>query len=131
MNWKNFLFATGVGFFVYFMLGWLFYGKLFPDIHPHSENTNMMFIALGCLFYSATLAYIFCRWSNIATWMTGAQAGALIGLLSTVSSTFFMFSAMPMSVHNFIMEIVIMTVSSAVMGAAMGWTIGWSKSQSA
>ena len=53
MNKKSFLLSTLTGTITYFLLGWLFYGILFPDLYPPSEQcqTSLVFIFLGGLFY--------------------------------------------------------------------------------
>lgn len=124
MNVKNFLAASLAGFIVYYLLGYVFYGVLFPNIHPSSEQTNMLLIALGCLFYAVLIAYIWCQWAGFKDWMSGLKAGAIIGLIGSISSTCFMFSNMEMNTMSFIQEILIMTVSSAAIGAVVAMVNG-------
>ena len=62
---KNLLFSGMAGTIVYFLLGWLFYGILFPDLVNEGESTSLLYIFLGCLFYSFIYAVIFTRWANI------------------------------------------------------------------
>lgn len=124
MNLKNFTVASIVGFIVYYILGAIFYGFLFPNIHPSGEYTNMFLIALGCLFYSILIAFIWCQWAGFKDWMSGLKAGSMVGLIGSASSTCFMFSSMEMNVNNFIAEILIMTISTAVIGAVIAFVNG-------
>lgn len=124
MNVKNFLICSIVGFIVYYFLGGLFYGMLFPDIHPKSENTNMMFILLGCLFYAVMIAYIWCQWVGLKEWMSGLKAGAILGFIGSLSGAFFMFSNRELNTTHFIEDVFAMTVSAAIMGAVMAFING-------
>ena len=44
---KNLLFSGIAGTIVYFLLGWLFYGILFPDLVNEGESTSLLYIFLG------------------------------------------------------------------------------------
>ena len=90
MNVTKFLLGTLVGGIVYFLLGWLFYGIIFPNIYPPSETERMLFMVLGSLSFGALIAYIFNKWAGISTWMTGAKTGAVIGFFVALWMNFFM-----------------------------------------
>ena len=87
---KNLLFSGIAGTIVYFLLGWLFYGILFPDLVNEGESTSLLYIFLGCLFYAFIYAVIFTRWANITNFKTGFNAGLVLGLLYALSWHFFM-----------------------------------------
>lgn len=120
MNVKNFAIGSVVASIVYFMLGWVFYGKLFKDLYPASENHNLLFVYLGCLCFSMLLAYIFVRWSGISTLASGAVAGGVIGLLYGASMNFFMYSDMPADYTKIFTDIVINAVMAAITGGVLG-----------
>jgi hypothetical protein len=124
MNLKNFLGSSFAGFIVYYLLGWVFYAQLFPDLHPSDETTNMMFIGLGCLFAALMLGYIFTMVANITNWMTGLQVGAVIGAISGISMLFFMYAHMPMDSTKFIKEFITSVVMSGLTGAAIAFVNG-------
>ncbi|MBT5788098.1 MAG: hypothetical protein HOI14_03395 [Flavobacteriaceae bacterium] len=88
MNIKSILLSTITGTIVYFALGWLFYGILFTDLYP--ESNSMLFIVLGSLFYVFVFALIYGRWASISTFKSGAVAGLVIGLLYSLSMSFYM-----------------------------------------
>ena len=87
---KNLLFSGIAGTNVYFLLGWLVYGILFPDLVCEGESTSLLYIFLGCLFYAFIYAVIFTRWANITNFKTGFNAGLILGLLYALSWHFFM-----------------------------------------
>lgn len=123
MNTKSFLLSGIVGAIVYFLLGWLFYGVLFTELHGDSEPCMWM-IALGCLFMALLIALIYNRWANISTFSTGLKAGFVIGLLYSLSMNFFMYSSKCINTDFFI-TIAIETISLAIVGGAIGAASGF------
>ena len=124
MNTKSFLLSGIVGAIVYFLLGWLFYGVLFTELHEHDPEPCMWMIALGCLFMALLIALIFNRWANISTFSTGLKAGFVIGLLYSLSMCFFWFSSKCISTDFFI-TVAIETISLAIVGGAIGAASGF------
>jgi uncharacterized membrane protein len=124
MNLKNFLGSSFAGFVVYYLLGWVFYVQIFPDLHPSDESTNMMFIALGCFFAALMLGYIYTMVGNITNWMTGLQVGAVIGAISSLSWLFFFYAHMPMDSMKFIKEFITSAVMSGLTGAVIAFVNG-------
>ena len=122
MNTKSFLLSGIVGAIVYFLLGWLFYGVLFTELHGDSEPCMWM-IALGCLFMALLIALIFNRWANISTFSTGFKAGFVIGLLYSLSMNFFMYASKEIDTDFFII-MAIETISVAILGGAIGAASG-------
>ena len=115
------------GTFVCFLLGWLFYGILFPDVYPQNDEECMLFIFLGCLFYAFTFALIFNRWAQISTFSSGIKAGFLLGLLWSLSMSFFMYASKESIDSNFLILIAIDAVSAAIMGGIIALVIGKTK----
>ncbi|MDG1315123.1 MAG: hypothetical protein P8P29_06340 [Flavobacteriaceae bacterium] len=128
MNTKSFILSGIVGTLVSFLLGFLFYGLLFTDIHPDDAEQCMVFISLGCLFYAFTFALIYNRWANISTFKTGAEAGFLIGLLWSLSMNFFIYSSGSSLDSNFLLLVAIDAVSATIMGGLIALVIGKVKS---
>lgn len=125
MNVTKFLIGTLVGGIVYFLLGWIFYGMIFTDIYPPSENENMLFMALGSLSYGALIAYIFNKWAGISTWMTGAKAGAVIGFFVALWMNFFMYSGKAtVNYKAFVLDVVGGIVIGALVGVAVALVSG-------
>ncbi|WP_300568792.1 hypothetical protein [Flavobacterium sp.] len=124
MNLKNFFIAGIVGGIVDFLLGWVFYGMLFKEIYPQTENTNLTFIFLGCMTSGFFISYIFTKWAGITNAVTGLMAGAIIGFFSSLSMNFFMYSGMPLNTQNMITDIAISTLISGCMGAVIAIVSG-------
>ena len=122
MKISNFIAGSIAGAIVYFLLGWLFYGILFTDLYP--PGGSMLFIFLGCLSFAALLAYVFTKWANISTWMTGAKGGAAIGLFYALSMNFFMYASQEPNYQNIAIDVVITIISGAITGAAIGIVLG-------
>lgn len=127
MNTKSFILSGIAGTVVSILLGFLFYGLLFTDLHPGDSEPYMVFIILGCLFYAFAFALIYNRWANISTFNLGAKAGFLIGLLWTLSMNFFMYSSDSSFDSNFLLLVAIDAVSAAIMGGVIGLVIGKTK----
>jgi hypothetical protein len=124
MNVKNFLVSGVVGGIVNFLLGWVFYGMLFKDIYPEGENMNMLFTFLGCMTSGLFIAYIFTKWAGITNPITVIKAGAVIGLFTSLSMNFFMYSSMTVNYQNMALDVIITIVISAFMGAAIAFVNG-------
>lgn len=126
MNTKPFLLSGIAGAIVYFLLGWLFYGYLFPDLHSNDADPCMYHIAIGCLFYALLFSYVFNRWAQISTFKSGLRAGFVMGLLLVISMSFFMYSTKEIDTNFFIL-IVLDAVSAAFMGGTIGYVNGLSQ----
>ena len=124
MNVKNFLVSGIVGGIIDFLLGWILYGMLFKDLYPQSENTNLLFIFLGCMTYGLFLAYIFTKWAGITNPMTGLKAGAIIGFFTSLSMNFFMYSGMAVNYQNMTIDVLISIVLGACVGASIAFVNG-------
>lgn len=124
MNVKNFLIGSLVASVVYFMLGWVFYGMLFKDLYPASENHNLLFVYLGCLSFSLLLGYIFVRWSGITTLASGAVAGGVVGLLYGLSMNFFMYSNLPADYTKIFTDVIVNGLMGAITGGVLGLLLG-------
>ena len=127
MNTKSFILSGIAGTVVSILLGFLFYGLLFTDLHPGDSEPYMVFIILGCLFYAFAFALIYNRLANISTFNLGAKAGFLIGLLWTLSMNFFMYSSDSSLDSNFLLLVAIDAVSAAIMGGVIALVIGKTK----
>jgi len=123
MNTKSFLLSGILGAIVYFLLGWLFYGVLFTELHGDSDPCLWM-IALGCLFMALLIALIYNRWANISTFSTGLKAGFVIGLFYSLSMCFFMYASKGIDTDFFI-TIAIETISIAILGGVVGAASGY------
>jgi uncharacterized membrane protein len=130
MNTKKILIAGLVGGIAAFFLGWLLFGILLKDMGPdplpgfmrEDADFVMWAMVLSNLFFGILLAYIYVQWANIATWITGAKAGAILGFLIGASydlSYFAMSNVFTLS--SMITDILLTTVWTALIGAIIGW----------
>ena len=125
MNTKNFLISGLIGGIADWLLGWLFYGVLFAKQFPASDDMNMLFITLCCLMFGFIIAYIFVRWAGISTFASGAQAGAILGLMFGLWSNFFRFSdTTTVDYSLFFLDVAIGVVMTAIIGGIVGLVIG-------
>ena len=123
MKTKNFLVAGIVGGIVNFLLGWLFYGKIFANTFPQPEESSesLLFIFLGCITFSLFVSYIYVQWAQISTGITGAKAGAIIGLFVGLYFNFFNIAMNPEVALNLAaLDVVISIVMTSIMGAVIG-----------
>jgi len=123
MKTKNFLISGIAGGIVDFFLGWIFYGMLFKDSFPQPEEGSnaMVMIFLGCITFGLFTAYIFTKWAQISTAITGAKAGAVIGLFVALFSNFFnMAMTTDGSIQTAALDVGIGIVMTAIIGAVIG-----------
>lgn len=124
MIFKNFAISTTVGFIIYYISCGVFYGAIFPDIHPQSEHTNQMLVTLGCLFNAILIGYIFNQWTNFTDWISGLKAGGILGLISGIGMASFFFSNKELNMSHFVEEILITTITFAILGASIAFVNG-------
>ena len=132
MNGKTLLAALGGGL-VNFGLGGLFYMVLLASYFAENngaaavkDTPDMLYIILGCLSYGLLIAVIFDKWAGIKTIATGAQAGALIGLLTGLAFNFWKLgdSHFFNSLTPAMVDTMVITIMAAGTGAVVGWILG-------
>jgi len=124
MKTTNFLASGVVGGIVNFLLGWIFYGMLFPDLYPTEGEDNMLFIALGCLSYAFFMAYIFTGVANIVSAKQGFKVGAIFGFFYGLTMNLFMYSSMEPNYQNITIDVVISLVIGAITGIVIALVNG-------
>lgn len=120
MNVKNFLLAGIAGGITDFLLGWVLYGMLFHEYFGGMEP-NLVYIFLGCMMFGFLMSYIFVRFANLVTFVSGLKAGAVIGLLIGLMNNFFMHSnaGEVVNYEKFAVDVVIGIIMGAVVGAVV------------
>jgi hypothetical protein len=122
MKTKNFLVAGIIGGIVDFLLGWLFYGIIFVNTFPQTEESSqsMLFIFLGCLTFGLFVSYIYTQWAQISTAVTGAKAGAIIGLFIGLFYNFFNLAMnSQMEIQLAALDVGISIVMTSIIGAVI------------
>jgi hypothetical protein len=133
MNTNKILVAGLIGGVFSFFFGWLIFGFLLKDMMPSGmasvlrpeADMIMWAMIVSNLVWGLLMAFIFVQWASIATWMSGAKAGAILGLLiaTAYDMNFYAMSTM-FTLQDVVMDIIINTLFVAVMGAVVGWWLG-------
>ena len=130
------LLAGLIGGAVALILGFVFYAVLLADFFEANAGSatgvmraddEMLWgpMIIGHLAWGGLYALIFGRWATISTFVTGAKAGAVIGVL--VSLTYNMIGMGTTHVMNMtgaLVDVAVMGVISALVGGAVGWFLG-------
>ncbi len=131
---KKILLAGIAGAVIYFLLGWLFYGILFMNFMAENAGTAtgvakepmlMWALALGDLCWGFFLAVVFGCWTSLRTWLAGAKAGAIIGLLTGAGTDLLMYGTS--NLYNctaLIVDVIIMIIMAAISGAVVAAILG-------
>jgi len=128
MTSKSFILSAIAGTVTYFLLGWLFYGILFPDFYPkEGGEDSLAFIFMGCFFYAFLFTYIYKQWASISTLKRGVVSGLLLGFLYSTSMNFFMYSSKAFDLELFLTGLFIDTITAGIMGGVIGLVLGKTK----
>ena len=121
MNLKNFIVGGIVGGIIDWLLGFVFYGKLFKDTFPMDESTmNMCMITCGCFTVGFFVSYLFNGLTSISGASAGLKAGAIIGLFQGLIGGFFGNEAVVAPDYKVLaIGVVISIVMVAAVGAAV------------
>ncbi len=134
MNPKNLLLGTLVGAICFFLLGFVFYALLLADFFTNNagaaqnvakENPDLLLLFISHLLQALLLTIIFDRWAGIKTFLTGAKAGAVIGLLMGLSYGLIMLATTHITTMkavwvDCILSAVIMGIGGGVIGLLLG-----------
>jgi len=136
MNTNKILLAGLIGGAVSFLLGWLVWGVVLADFmksngggatgvaKPESDYIWWAMIVAN-LAGGLLLALIYGRWGQISTFVTGAKAGAVIGLLMSASYDMLWFGMSNiMNLNATLVDILASTVVTALIGGVVGWFLG-------
>jgi len=135
MNTKKILIGGLAGGIIYFVLGYLFYGKLLSDFFHNNAGTatgvdrameqfQWWSLVLGNVLSGCLLSYVFVK-SNVSSAGSGLVTGAVIGLLASASYDFVSYGvANLMTTTGVLGDIGTFTVMSAITGAIVGWVCG-------
>ena len=122
MKAKNFLVSGITGGIVNFLLGWIFYAQLFPNIYP--IEGNLMFVFLGCITFGLFIAYVFTGIGSITSSIEGLKAGAAFGFFYGLSLNLFMNSSIEPNYQNMGIDVGINLVCAAIVGAVIAMING-------
>lgn len=139
MNTKKIFIGGIAGGVVYFLLGWLFYGKLLTDFFAKNAGSATgvdkpmdqfvwWALILGNIVTGFILSYVFVK-ANIKTVGGGIGTGLVLGLLIAASWDLTMYATSNlMNSTAMLADIAVSAVISAIAGAVVGWICGRIKS---
>lgn len=139
MSTSKILIAGIVSGVVYFFLGWIVYGMLLSGfmegqagsatgVYRGDDEMIWWALILGSLLYGLLFAYIFGHWTNITLPVTGAKAGAVIGLLVGASIDFMIYATTHITnLTGTLVDVLAYGAMSAVVGAVAAWMLGRGK----
>jgi hypothetical protein len=140
MQIKKLLMGGIAGGIVFFLLGWLIYGKLlmgFMNDHPglagnlSRPEPDFMYLIIGNLAMGFLFAYIFVR-SGVTSPAGGLVTGGIVGLLMGVSVDCMTYALTTITSKTAMAaDVVGLTVMSAISGAVIAAVIGMGTKNSA
>lgn len=120
---KDLIYSSLVGTFVYFLLGWLVYGFIFPEIHPDGAEPQLINIFLGCLFYGFFYGAILTRWAEISTAKVGFHVGFTLAILHGIAWHFFFLEG-DFHAIKLVKEVLVEGILTGCMTATIGFVNG-------
>ena len=139
MDTKKILLAGLAGGVVAFFAGWLIWGMALNGFNaehfigpkeamkPESEMV-MWAVVLASLCYGLLNSIVLGHWASISTLVTGAKAGAIIGLLVGANETLMNYSMMNMfDSTSVLVNIIAWAVYGAIVGGVVGLVLGMGK----
>lgn len=134
MDFQKIGISTLIGTVALFLAGFITYGLIlgnFFEAHVGSATNlnkaepDMLIMFIGHIAGGLLLSIIFGRWAGIKTFITGAKAGAIIGLLMAIFSDLIMYSMTNASdLTATLVDPLVMAVNFAIGGGAVGWFLG-------
>jgi uncharacterized membrane protein len=128
------LIAALLGALVSFLLGWLIWGMLLSNFMNENAIAGVMraedemiwwALILGQFFFGLLLALIFSRWAGISTFATGAQAGAVLGVLLALYFDLMMLATTHMFTPTAaVVDVIANAVVTAITGGVIAWYLG-------
>jgi hypothetical protein len=140
MQIKKLLIGGIAGGIVFFLLGWLIYGKLlmgFMNDHPglagniSRAEPDFMYLIIGNLATGFLFAYIFVK-SGVTSPASGLVTGGIVGLLMGVSVDCMTYALTTITSKTAMAaDVAGLTVMSAIAGAVIAAVIGMGTKTSA
>lgn len=136
MNGKKLAYATLAGFAVMFILSAIWYSGVMADYYEEAmagvynanailDEPNLVFIAIGYLFYAFIMAYMFpIGYKGGSAVSEGLKFGAIIGVLITVPLTFINMGLLSASAGPALVDAIYQIVEKAIGGIVIAKVYG-------
>lgn len=131
------LLAAFAGAVTAFLLGWLVYGMLLGNFFMNNtlkveglwiDPPNLVGIFLSGFSMSFLIAWIFSRWANISTFVTGFTTGAFIAFFILLSYDLYFWSATHLYSAKFLaLDVVMGTVFNGLVSGVVALVLGMKK----
>ena len=84
-------------------------------------SRNLVYIFMGCMWFGFLISYLFVRFANFVTLVTGLKADAVIGLIIGLMNNFFIYSnaGEVINYEKFAVNVAIGIIIGAVIGAVV------------
>jgi hypothetical protein len=114
----------GLGYLIYVVLG--FNGQNGTAAETVFTGLNLPVIIFMEVLYATLITIIFSKWAQIKTFVTGAQAGFIIGAFIGCTSSLELFATTTdlIDISGVILTAVTFAVRFAVAGGVIGWFLG-------
>lgn len=130
----NVLWATLAGGVTMMLTGFVIYVLLLPTLFTDmgvsadimKEQPDMIMIFLGNIAGALLLAHVYNHWAQITTFMTGAKAGAIFGLLISLYSGLIQYgtTTISTSVTPYLVDAIVGALLWAIAGGVVGLVLG-------
>jgi len=136
MNTKKLLVGTLVGGIAFFLLGFVTYAILlegFFQAHAGSavgaikgdDEMQIWPLFLGNCSTAAFLSYVFLKWADISDFSSGASAGFILGLLTTLGFDLVMYDITNLSdMTATLVDPIVFGIISGIVGGLLGFLFG-------
>ena len=136
MDGKKLVYAALAGFAVMFILSGIWYMVVMMDYYEEAmagvynanailEEPNLVFIAIGYLFYAFIMAYMFpIGYKGGSAVTEGLKFGAIVGVLITVPLTFINMGLLSVSATPALVDAIYQIVEKAIGGIVIAKVYG-------
>ncbi len=143
MDGKKFIYAALAGFAVMWIISGIWYMVVMMDYYDEAmagiynasallDEPNLVFIAIGYLFYALIMAYVFpIGYKGGSAVTEGMKFGAIIGVLITVPMTFINMGLLSADAAPALVDTIYQIVEKAIGGIVIAKVYGAGASSSA
>jgi Kef-type K+ transport system membrane component KefB len=125
MNYKKLLISGLAGGALNFFLMWFLTSFLTNASFPPVGNVPLLNYLMGSLIIGLLLAYVFIRFGDVKTFMSGLTNGLILGILFGAFSVLLdLFNLFSTELAMIAWQIVITLVIASLTGGVVGYLIG-------